>query len=163
MKLYVKIPILCSFFMSSTIFGKRIRQDNWVLPLLYISFLSTMLTAQEDAPGRIPVYPVPYEYPTIDGIKEVLNRVRVYYESTSTLKIVDSETGEEITDFTKLNKNARVSSGLIVIPVKDAFRLLEKAPDGQVLIVPGGEHASLEPFEPYMTDMVAFLDRYLRA
>ena len=35
-----------------------------------------MLVAQEDAPGRIPVYPVPYEYPDVDGIKEVLNRVR---------------------------------------------------------------------------------------
>ena len=47
-----------------------------------------------------------------------------------------------------------------VIPVKDAFRLFEKAPSGQVLIVPGGEHAALEAFEPFMADVVAFLDRY---
>jgi pimeloyl-ACP methyl ester carboxylesterase len=49
-----------------------------------------------------------------------------------------------------------------VIPVKDAFRLFEMAPDGQVLIVPGGEHASLEAFEPHMAEMMAFLDRHLR-
>ena len=86
-------------------------QFKSVLLFLLIVHFSTILTAQENAPGRIPEYPVPYEYPTIDGINEVLNRVRVYYESTSTLKIVDAETGEEITDFSKLNKNARVSSG----------------------------------------------------
>lgn len=50
-----------------------------------------------------------------------------------------------------------------VIPVKDAFRLFEKAPDGQVLIVPGGEHAALDTFEPHLPEVVAFLDRYLRA
>ena len=78
---------------------------------LFILLSGSMLSAQEDAPGRIPEYQVPYEYPTVDTITEVLNRVRVYYESTSPLGIIDSETGEEITDFTKLNKNARVSEG----------------------------------------------------
>jgi len=87
------------------------KQYKSVLIFLLILLFSTMLTAQEDASGRIPKYPVPYEFPTVDGIKEVLNRVRVYYESTSPLNIIDSETGEEITDFSKLNKNARVSSG----------------------------------------------------
>ena len=79
--------------------------------LLVILLLSPMLPAQEDAPGRIPEYPVPYEYPTVDGIKDVLNRVRAYYESTSPQIIVDAETGEEITDFSKPNENARVSRG----------------------------------------------------
>ena len=80
---------------------------------LLITCIGSPLPAQEeDAPGRIPVYPVPYEYPTVDGIKEILNRVRMYYESTSPQKIIDSETGEEITDFSKPNKNARVSRGL---------------------------------------------------
>jgi fermentation-respiration switch protein FrsA (DUF1100 family) len=49
-----------------------------------------------------------------------------------------------------------------IIPVKDAFRLFEAAPDGQILIVPDGGHASLEPFEPHMPEMIAFLDRYLK-
>ena len=50
-----------------------------------------------------------------------------------------------------------------VIPVKDAFRLYEQAPHGQILIVPGGGHAALEPFEPHMPEMIKFLDRYLQA
>lgn len=37
--------------------------------------------------------------------------MRGYYESTSQQIIVDGETGKEITDFSKLNKNAQVSSG----------------------------------------------------
>ncbi len=111
MKRNLRLPFLQYVLMNLTTFRKSAGQYKWVLSLLYISLFSTILPAQEAAPGRIPIYPVPYEYPTIDGIKEVLNRVRVYYESTSTLKIVDSETGEEITDFTKLNKNARVSNG----------------------------------------------------
>ncbi len=86
-------------------------QYKSALLFLLILLFSTNLIAQEDAPGRIPEYPVPYEYPTVDGIKDVLNRVRGYYESTSPQKIIDAETGEEITDFSKLNKNARVSPG----------------------------------------------------
>lgn len=70
-----------------------------------------MLQAQQESPERVPDYPVPYDYPTVEGIEEILNRVLSYYESTSTLKIVDSETGNEITDLNKLNKNAMVSEG----------------------------------------------------
>lgn len=47
-----------------------------------------------------------------------------------------------------------------VIPVEDAFRLFEMASDSRVLIVPGGEHASLEAFDPYVDDIVAFLDQH---
>ena len=39
---------------------------------------SATLNAQEDAPERIPEYEVPYEFPTVEGVKEVLDRVRVY-------------------------------------------------------------------------------------
>ncbi len=78
---------------------------------LYGMLRCTLLNAQEDAPGRIPVYAVPYKYPTVEEVKEVLDRVRGYYESTSTLEIVDSQTGEEITDFSVPNKHAQVSDG----------------------------------------------------
>ncbi len=97
--------------MNPITIGKHLSQYKKVLLLLCISLFSPMLSAQEDAPGRIPVYPVPYEFPTVDGIKEVLNRVRLYYESTSDLKIINSETGKEITDFKKPDMNAVVSSG----------------------------------------------------
>jgi hypothetical protein len=67
--------------------------------LTIIVFNSFLLLAQENAPGRVPDYSVPYEYPTIEDIKEILNRIRIYYESTSQQKIIDTETGKEITDF----------------------------------------------------------------
>ncbi|MFH0759723.1 MAG: glycoside hydrolase family 88 protein [Bacteroidota bacterium] len=85
---------------------------NYSLTILVILINSPVLFAQEDSAGRIPEYDIPYEFPTVDGIKEVLDRVRVYYESTSPQNIIDLETGKEITDFSKPNQNARVSIGL---------------------------------------------------
>jgi rhamnogalacturonyl hydrolase YesR len=78
---------------------------------LVVMLLSTALNAQERVVQRLPVYEVPYEYPSVDNIKDVLNRVTSYYLSTSTLTIIDSETGEEITDFSIPNKNAKVAPG----------------------------------------------------
>jgi len=89
------------------------RMNHFKLALFFLLLMpsSVMLNAQENAPGRIPEYDVPYEYPTADGIKEVLNRIRIYYESSSPQIIVDSKTGEEITDFTTFNIYAEVSDG----------------------------------------------------
>ena len=84
---------------------------NYSFALLIFLLFCPVIAAQEDAPERIPEYEVPYVFPTVDGVKEVLDRVRMYYESTSPLIIDDSETGEEITELTKPNKNARVSVG----------------------------------------------------
>lgn len=83
----------------------------WMLTLFFVSFAGTRIIAQEDAPERIPVYPVPYEYPAEEGIKEVLDRVRTYYESTSAQMIIDSRSGEEITDFSSFNKYAEPAPG----------------------------------------------------
>jgi rhamnogalacturonyl hydrolase YesR len=99
------------FLANSRAAGKFMIKFILVLFFLLFLFVNALLNAQNNAPERIPVYSVPYVYPTIDGIKDVLNRVRVYYQSTSSLKIIDGKTGEEITDFSKLNKNARVSPG----------------------------------------------------
>ena len=66
------------------------------------------LNAQQ---GRYPQYEIPYDFPTIDNIKEVLNRVRGYYERTSDRRIIDRRTGEPITDLSKPNRDARVSEG----------------------------------------------------
>jgi hypothetical protein len=84
--------------------------DQCFAILLFLAFNITV-TAQDDAPGRTPQYDIPYELATVNDVKEVLNRVRIYYESTSTLNIIDSETGTEIRDFSKPNKNAQVSGG----------------------------------------------------
>jgi rhamnogalacturonyl hydrolase YesR len=91
--------------------GNFMNQFKSVLFLFSILFSGTLLIGQEQSSVRIPKYPVSYDMPTVGGVKDVLNRVKNYYDLTSSLKIIDSKTGEEITDFSKLNKNAEVSDG----------------------------------------------------
>jgi unsaturated rhamnogalacturonyl hydrolase len=74
-------------------------------------FCCTKLPAQETAPGRVPDYPVAYEMPTTENIKEVLLRIKKYYESTSDQTIVDSKTSDRITNFASYNNNAMPSRG----------------------------------------------------
>ncbi|MGD9929262.1 MAG: glycoside hydrolase family 105 protein [Mangrovibacterium sp.] len=90
---------------------KRTSTCKWALILACITLFSTTLTAQQQPSGRIPEYAIPYEYPTVDGIKEVLNRIRGYYEASSPQTLIDSETGKEITDFTTFNLHAEPSKG----------------------------------------------------
>ena len=111
MNLHTKLSTFKTLLMNSVVANNSKSLLKRVLLLFTVLNFSAGMVAQSDDQGRVPVYPVAYDYPTVDGIKDVLNRVRVYYESTSTLKIVDNETGEEITDFTKPNKNARVEGG----------------------------------------------------
>ncbi|MHC1702954.1 MAG: glycoside hydrolase family 105 protein [Tenuifilaceae bacterium] len=82
-----------------------------VLPIIFLMIGSLITVAQEYTSVRVPKYTVPYEYPTVEGIKEVLNRVRNYYESTSQQKIINRKTSKEITDFSIFNKESSVSSG----------------------------------------------------
>ena len=82
-----------------------------VLLLFPILLSGIALKAQESQVVRVPNYKVPYEYPSVNNIKEILNRIRNYYLSTSSLNIIDSKTNEQITDFSKPNKNARVAAG----------------------------------------------------
>nr|HPR62135.1 glycoside hydrolase family 88 protein [Prolixibacteraceae bacterium] len=67
--------------------------------------------AQDESAGRIPEYEIPYVMPTAEKVMEVLNRIRGYYESTSTQTIVDSKTGKTISDFSSFNPNAEPSRG----------------------------------------------------
>ncbi len=90
---------------------KRMNHFKSVLFFLLLIPCDFLLNAQEDVQGRIPEYPVPYEYPAADGIREVLNRIRIYYESSSPQIIVNSRTGEEITDFKTFNLFAEPSKG----------------------------------------------------
>lgn len=78
------------------------------ITLLLFNFV---ITAQEDSNGRIPEYEIPYTMPSVDGVKDALNRIRMYYESSSNQTIVDSDTGNQITDFKEFNKNAVPSNG----------------------------------------------------
>ena len=82
-----------------------------LLLLLGVVFFNASLFAQQPMAGRVPNYPVAYTFPNVDSVKEVLNRVRLYYETTSPQTIVDAKTGKTITDFTKPNPNAIPSEG----------------------------------------------------
>lgn len=72
---------------------------------------SGAIFAQEGASERYPDYKVPYTYPSVENIQEVLNQVWQYYRSTGDLVITDANTGQEITSFKKPNKNALAPDG----------------------------------------------------
>ncbi|SMF65404.1 Rhamnogalacturonyl hydrolase YesR [Alteromonadaceae bacterium Bs31] len=74
--------------------------------------LSLPTLADKETSSRIPQYPVSYDYPKATEIKNALDRVRDYYQSTSTRQIVDKRTGKAITDLSKANKFAIPSEGL---------------------------------------------------
>ena len=84
---------------------------KFTITALFLIIFSSTINAQENKPGRVPEYEVAYVLPTVENVKEILNRIRIYYETTSNQTIVDSKTGKEITDFTTFNPNAEPSKG----------------------------------------------------
>ena len=58
-----------------------------------------------------PDYPTPYGAPTIESIKEVLNKVYNYLNRVTPAKVIDKNTEQEITDFSKLNGDAAFAPG----------------------------------------------------
>jgi unsaturated rhamnogalacturonyl hydrolase len=62
--------------------------------------------------GRIPPNsPVPMGPVSVERITEVLNRVRNYLEATTPVRLVDRQSNEEITDYSKPNPNAVLARG----------------------------------------------------
>ena len=55
-------------------------------------------TAPSDPP---PQYSVPYRVPTVEGISQTLDHIRQRLDAASPVRLVDSRSGEEITDFSK--------------------------------------------------------------
>jgi unsaturated rhamnogalacturonyl hydrolase len=58
-----------------------------------------------------PDYPTPYGAPAIDSIKAILNKVYNYLDRVTPAKVVDKNSKQEITDFSKLNKDAVFAPG----------------------------------------------------
>lgn len=58
-----------------------------------------------------PEYPTPYGAPAVDSVKAVLEKVYGYLDQVTPAKVVDKNTKEEITDFSKLDKNAAFAPG----------------------------------------------------
>lgn len=59
-----------------------------------------------------PDYKVPYGMLTIDSIKTNLDRVLQFLEEATPARVVDKETGKQITDYTAMDANAVLDQGL---------------------------------------------------
>lgn len=58
-----------------------------------------------------PDYPVPYGQPSVADVTKVLNRVHGYLNEVTPTQVVDRQTGQTITDFTRFNPNAIIKPG----------------------------------------------------
>lgn len=103
-RLLEQLPLYMMKFRCSTYYL------NVLTSISLIGFICAC-TSKEVIDKRTPEYPIAYEYPSEEGIKAVLDRIRIYYEATSTQTIVDARTGHEITDFSETNSSAKVSDG----------------------------------------------------
>ena len=70
------------------------------------------VAAEAGNPARLPpTYPVPYPPATVEAITEVLNRVHAYLDTNTPTRVVNRQTGAEITDFSKPDTTAIVERG----------------------------------------------------
>lgn len=58
-----------------------------------------------------PDYPVPYEIATIEDIKNVLDRIHNYLNASTPAAIVDGASGNDITDYGKIDYNSSLKQG----------------------------------------------------
>lgn len=89
--------------------------------ILFVIFLSDGINAQiqnktvTDATTPLhmlqPDYPTPYGAPTIESVKDVLNKVYNYLNRVTPAKVIDKSSGQEITDFSKLHKDIAFAQG----------------------------------------------------
>lgn len=87
------------------------KKYKYLILFTLLLFTVKFVSAQVSEADRIPKYTVPYEMPTVNDIKETLNSVKLYYQSTSPRLIVDAKTGKEITEFSTFNLDAEPSPG----------------------------------------------------
>jgi unsaturated rhamnogalacturonyl hydrolase len=86
---------------------------------------SEFVFAQTAAPGQAPTpvnpgtiapnYPVPYGKPTPDDITKVLTRIRDYLETSTPPRLVNRQSGQEITDLTRADRDAIIERGAFPI------------------------------------------------
>ncbi|WP_207425758.1 glycoside hydrolase family 105 protein [Pedobacter sp. SYSU D00535] len=88
-------------------FSRKVVIISFLAPI----YTSTVFGQEETAAGRVPDYPISYDLPSVENVKGVLKRVRTYYEASSPQTIVNSKTGERITNFGTFNPLARPSNG----------------------------------------------------
>jgi len=92
-----------------------------LIAIMFMAVNVSFLSAQDDTktiqPEPVPLYrippayPVPYGKPSVESIQDVLDRILMYLEAVTPAKLIDSQTGMEITDFTSPNPNAVFQKG----------------------------------------------------
>lgn len=78
--------------------------------------------------------------------------------------------GHRFDDFAPRNRIALLEAPVMLVhgdadsvgPM-DSMRELAAAPRAEVLVVPDGGHSDLTPFEPYVSQIIEFLNRHLRS
>ncbi len=95
---YIKLTMTCLILLSTTkiIFSQQARP---------VTDANTPLHMLQ------PEYITPYGAPDVEEIKGVLDKIFNYLNEVTPAKMVDRETGKEITDFSKLNDNSVFMTG----------------------------------------------------
>lgn len=87
-----------------------------------ISLLITLFASSQQVPAKgndvtaplhllQPDYPTPYGIPSIENITKVIGRVYDYLNAATPAKVINKNTNEEISDFTKLSADAVLAPG----------------------------------------------------
>lgn len=83
--------------------------------LLLVVLLCQSLLAQTDTTTPLhllkPDYPIPYGIPKPDEIKQTLDRVRTYLDSTTPASFINGRTGAPVTDLSKIDADTVFASG----------------------------------------------------
>jgi len=109
------------------------------------------VAAEAGDPGRAkPNYPVPYGPVTVASIAEVLNRIHAYLDANTPARIINRQTGAEITDFSKPDTNAIVERGHFPITAYEWGVTYS----GMLL---AAEHTGDARFKDYVTKRMRFI------
>ena len=82
-----------------------------ILATTALPLVAQTADTRSDLERRIPDYSVTYQVPDEAQVIDVLQRVRSYYEQTTPPEIIDSQTGQSISDQSKSYPNAVVKPG----------------------------------------------------
>jgi len=87
------------------------------IQLLAITIISTTIQAQKTNDVVTPLhamkvdYPVPYEAPAKEKIKEVLDKIYNYLDAVTPAQMINKQTGEELKEISQLDNNSILKPG----------------------------------------------------
>jgi len=96
MKKYLSLAFLLSVFISFELNGQQIPPKNDVTTPLHAMKVD---------------YPVPYEAPSKENVKAVLDKIFNYLDATTPAQMINKQTGEVLNDISKLDTNSIIKQG----------------------------------------------------